>query len=259
MEGVPRAAPIPPPGKSRAARHLPGHGEPMVGMWAQGWRVALMLHHWGRGWWLQGLAWGPGPWVDGGAQCTGQGQPIPGVPPGPGWQGHPRAREALPSWTSSWEQEGSSKNLKRPLNSVCQLHWLQQQSLEFRLIDFKLIAMLLNSLSIICSQPYVLTLELMQTRCQSHCKMVVWVLNQLFYFLLLRKFPSSWGQFPSSRSFLYWEVRQMPEQGGDRHTVTPAHCQGGCTPIPRGFITCEGHQPWHSLSWSQTCFFPALP
>lgn len=44
-----------------------------------------------------------------------------------------------------------------------------------------------------------------------------------FYFLLLRKVPSSWGKFPSWGNFLHREVGQMPEQGGDRHTELHLH------------------------------------
>lgn len=144
----------------------------------------------------QGLAAsgaGMGPWSLG-----GWGSPSQVSPQGLAGRCHPGAREPLSFWTSSWEPEGSSRHLKRPQNWVCHLHWLQQQSLEFRCIDFKLIAMLLNSLSIICSQPYVLTLELAQTCCRTHSKVVVWVLNQLFIFFC-------WGNFLPSEEVFFTE------------------------------------------------------
>lgn len=153
-----------------------------------------------RGW--HGALWSLGGWGTPGQ--LGRASPSQVSPQGVAGRCHPGAREPLPFWTSSWEPEGWSKNLKRPLNWLCQPHWLQQQSLEFRHIDFKLTAMLLNGLSIICPQPPVLTLELTQTCSQNHCKMVVWVLNQFFNFLLLRKFPSSWGKFPSSGAFFLY-------------------------------------------------------
>lgn len=59
-----------------------------------------------------------------------------------------------------------------------------------------------------CVLPLVLTL----TCCQTHNKAVAWVLNQLFVFPCLRKFPDSWRKFPSWRGFLHREIRQMPEQ-----------------------------------------------
>lgn len=72
----------------------PGHGPEggpssagLVAMLDQivgSWKLALLWHHWSRGWWPQGLKWCRGPWAGCGRDPQGQRQSGSLLPLGPG-------------------------------------------------------------------------------------------------------------------------------------------------------------------------------